>query len=351
MHINPLNSFDEVAAWYEKTKPVISKKHTAEQDVRPIGERRRKYERIIKITKNCYALSCGDNADPVFNWGFSDYVAKYPVTPKETERLSPIVWRKHSDGSETITIRNGQGDWQHNAVYSFLQRALPTGLYFCNGRNGVQHVRCHTNGTYYYLPKTKTVPKHVYERYKEQAASGANWAKQQLKESMSDFDNLSLTFKRVGDRKFELLGEAPKEVVKRTRVDKDAKLALKPQIEEVFQWAATMYPLMRTQLNWNLKAEIRQRLGEIATERKIEGYYSDWSRLFGSCTPDLVRAIIANPEHPMRYEFGVATMFEIDSAMDTDADGEKGNHSLARTAYNKWINRVAGFAKIIKEEK
>jgi hypothetical protein len=33
------NTFDSVAAWYEQTKPIISKNHDKGNDVRPIGDR------------------------------------------------------------------------------------------------------------------------------------------------------------------------------------------------------------------------------------------------------------------------------------------------------------------------
>ena len=52
------SSFDEVVNHYENVKPMggISNKG---KDVRPMGDRKRKYERIVKISDNCYALSEG----------------------------------------------------------------------------------------------------------------------------------------------------------------------------------------------------------------------------------------------------------------------------------------------------
>ena len=110
-YINRLDSFDEVKAWYEKTPVLKSKQHSVEQDIRPIGKRSRKWERIIRVDPNTYVLSCGGNYDPVFYWGWSDNEAEYPLTTEETAKLAPIVWRKHKDGTETVTVRNGQGEW------------------------------------------------------------------------------------------------------------------------------------------------------------------------------------------------------------------------------------------------
>jgi len=132
VYINKLDSFADAEKRYNDTKPVRSKHHTLEQDVRPVGKRSRKWERIIKVDDSTYVLSCGGFFDSVFDWGPGDetFRRQHPVTTEEVVRLAPIVWRKHKDGTETITIRNGAGDWSHNAVYSFVSRALPHELWF-----------------------------------------------------------------------------------------------------------------------------------------------------------------------------------------------------------------------------
>lgn len=365
-YINKLDSFDEVAAKYASTVPVVSKRHTKEEDIRPIGARRRKWERIIRVSPNCYVLSCGGNYDPVFHWGWADKIKDFPMTAKETARLAPIVWRKHKDGTETITIRNGQGDWQHNNVYSFLSRALPRELWFRINRQGRQAIYNRAEGKDYYLPKTKTVPRHVYEHLKDRAKQGSDWYKKHLRACMVDFDNMSLTFKRTKEGKFELVGEAPKEFVKKVRVLKDEKAKYKVAIDTVYDWAMTMYPLMRTQLNWNLRNETGKRLEDIAKEHSIKDWVPSWNALFVRANPNLIRKILTDEQHPMRYEFGIAAMFEIHDVVEpmdrhrqngwthadlSDEDYEKLRRSKTRAAYVKWINKMAGFAKTIKEEK
>lgn len=363
MYITRLNTFDEVAGWYEKTKPLVSKLHSREQDIRPIGNRNRKWERIIKISKNCYAFSHGGYHDPVFCWGYRDEQKKFPVTTKELEQLAPIVWRKHRDGSETVTIRNGAGEWSHQSRYSFLDRALPYGAAFRAGnRDGKQYIRCASGDIY--LPKTKTVPRYLYEYYKERKS--AAWAAQRLRESMVHDDNLSVTFKRDGDR-FYLVGEPPKEYVNRTRVNLDDKAAMKPHIEQLWSWATTMYPLMKDNLDWSFRTEVTRQLDELAKAHKIAGYRSHYARPFGSCTPALLREIIADPEHVLRYGLGVAAITELDDASGRfarrernarwpydpamDDDYYKRQRSYIRAAFNDWVNKAAGFTKVIKEEK
>lgn len=364
-YITKLNSFDEVAAHYAKTPVLKSKEHPVEQDIRPIGKRSRKWERIIKISKNCYVFSCGGAVDPVFNWGWSDKRPEFPITPKEIATLSPIVWRKHRDGSETITIRNGQGDWQHNSIYSFLSRALPVGLWFRINRQGRQAIYNRSEGKEYYLPKTKTVPRHIYESRRERAQRHESY-KAQFAACMRDFDNLSLTFKRTKEGRFELVGEAPKEMVKRVRVEKDAKQLVKAEIAELYDWVAAMLPLMRSQLNYELRTSVSSQLDELAKTHKFDGYARSWGSLLGNCEPKLIRAILQDSQHPMRYALGIAAMFEVNDAVTplerlrnngrdysdmSDEDFAKLLRTRTRATYTRWINRVAGFAKVIKEEK
>lgn len=364
-YIIKLNSFDEVAAKYATTPVLKSKDHPKEQDIRPIGGRRRKWERIIKVDDRTYALSCGGHADPVFHWGWgtSDKLKEYPLQPQDTARLSPIVWRKHKDGTETITIRNGQGSFQHNAIYSFLNRALPQELRFRINRQGRHAIYNRAEGKEYYLPKTKTVPRYVYEANKENAAKN-KWYTQRFKDCMVGFDNMSLTFQRTAEGKFVLVGKAPKEMVERKRVLKDDKAKFKKHIDEVYEWALTMYPLMRDQLNWGFREETNKRLRDIAKEHNVEGFEGGWRDLFELCKPQLIRNILAQPDHVMRYEFGLAAMFAIKAAMGlasdkrnweykgmSDEDFEALLKTKVRAHYVRWINALAGFTKTIKEEK
>jgi hypothetical protein len=48
-------SFDDVVYNYESIKPMGGSTNKG-KDIRPIGDRKRKYERIVKISNNCYAL-------------------------------------------------------------------------------------------------------------------------------------------------------------------------------------------------------------------------------------------------------------------------------------------------------
>ncbi len=81
---NYLNTFDKVVAYYESIKPLVSKHHTLADDLRPIGDRNRKWERIQKVNANCYILQDGWNGSDSIFTGWSYYHAKgeKPNLPK-----------------------------------------------------------------------------------------------------------------------------------------------------------------------------------------------------------------------------------------------------------------------------
>lgn len=361
MYINKLDTFAEVEAWYNKTKPLVSKHHTKEQDVRPIGQRSRKYERIIKINDNCYVFSHGGYHDPVFCWGYSAEVEKMPLTKADIVRCAPIVWKRAKDGTETITIRNGQGPHQHNSRYSFLKRALPRGMWFSiAGHTGTHFIQTKTDE--FFLPKTRTVPPYVYEAYKGRAGHVSNsYAHRLLKAATTKADGLHMTFERK-EKDWVLVSKRHVETVKRLRVNKDTKKPFKQHIYKLWQWSMTMYPMMRTQLNWQFRGDMNREINAWCKDNGVSQLRVDaWGPMFesknsGKEMPALVRKILADEDHALRYHLGVAAMFAIHDAMPISGSwGMKATAEealvLSRRAYNKWINKVAGFSAVIKESK
>ena len=84
------DGFDYIANLYANTKPLVSKCHTLEEDIRPIGDRNRKYERIKKMNDKCYILQDGyHSGDEVFG-GYNYYGDK---KGKPTE-IEIIQWRR-----------------------------------------------------------------------------------------------------------------------------------------------------------------------------------------------------------------------------------------------------------------
>ena len=362
MYINKLDTFAEVEAKYNDTKPLVSKHHTIEQDVRPIGSRSRKYERIIKISDNCYVLSHGGYYDPVFHWGHSEQLTTMPMTPADIARCAPIVWKRAKNGTETITVRNGQGKWQHNARYSFLKRALPRGMWFnIAGHTGTHFIRTKTDR--FFLPKTRTVPPYIYDMYKREStgAKPNSYRVAQLKVSTDKADGLHMTFERK-EKDWVLVSKRHVETVMRTRVERDTKKQYKEHIAKLWQWSITMYPMMRTQLNWQFRGDMNKEITAWCKENGISELSMDtWGLMFtpknaGKGTPALVRKILTNEDHALRYHLGVAAMFAIHDALPSmglwhTQVTEEVKLALARRSYNKWINKVVGFNTITKESK
>lgn len=359
-YITSINCFADAEARYNNTKPLVSKHHTLEQDVRPVGNRARKWERIVRLDPNTYALSCGGFADPVFTWGGSSqpFRDQYPITAAEVARLSPIVWRKHKDGTETVTIRNGAGPWHHNHVYSFLARALPRELWFRQTRIGKQFVYNRSQGQTVHLPKTTSAPRHVVEYYKDQKKAGKNqhWVNRYIKAYTPGDDGLSVTFKREANGTFTLVGEPHKVMVNRTRMNKELKGSFKADIAGLLESAMAFYPMMRTQLTWSLQNDTNNELVAIVKERKINGYHHSYGALFNQSEPELVRAILKDPEHPMRHGLNIAAMYVINSAMSglrnyDDEDMNDARNKSVRAHFNRWISKLGGFTVTTREEK
>jgi hypothetical protein len=355
-YFNKLDSFDEVAERYAKTAPVLSKNHTLEQDVRPVGKRSRKWERIIKINDNCYALSCGGYADPVFTWGGSSESQKaYPPTAKEIALCSAIVWRRHKDSTETITIRNGAGGWQHNSVYSFICRALPRELWFRQTREGKQFIYNRATGQTLHIPKTRSAPRHLVEHWKgyAKAHTASAWAKKYAKSFQLGDDGLSVTFRREPTGSFTLVGKPHKVMVDRLRVDKGQKREFKQHIDALYAWATTMYPLLRGQMSYDFIYAKARELEEIAKAHNIKGFRIGYKTLFENAEASLVRAVLKNPEHPLRYGLGVNAIWCMARAADYGShdDDEQARIRYMRSKFTRWINKAAGFETTVKVEK
>ena len=302
-----LNSFQDVVDRYNKVKQLVSPGHPRHQDIRPIGKRSRKHERVKKISDNCYVLLTGHNmADDVFNWHLvrqSVVAAGSVVTPRELVALAPICWRRGKGGKETIKIRNGIGQYTHNAHYSFLQRALPQGLSW-RVKSGKQFV----SGLY--LPKTNYAPRYIVERPQSRTSS--------LK---AKDDGAALTFIRAGHNEFVFDGKAHNPP-KSPRVDRRLKGKYKKAIADYLAWISAMAPMLQT--------------GDRSYCRKMREEVFDYmGNYIYPIAPEVMLQIITEPEHPLRLHMAVdfvsnyGTVKHIRSSDDI---------SRVRTEYNRWIN-------------
>tara|TARA_B110000037_G_scaffold66819_1_gene81235 strand:+ start:441 stop:1526 length:1086 start_codon:yes stop_codon:yes gene_type:complete len=349
-------SFDEVVSHYKNVKPLRGKDN-AGKDIRPIGDRKRKNERIVKISDNCYALSEGYHfGDALFNWGWG-YVASTEFVPtlKDMEKYAPIVWRKKRDGTEQVTIRNGYGEGAHNSRYAFIHRHTPKGLGFIVA-NGKQYVT-KTMGRYpnsnyderYYLAKTHTAPRIIYDRIKGQ--QNVNWYQEKIKKwVVVHDDNSALVFNKAaksdqfaGPNWVHVEGTG-RTLPKAPRVDKQTKAKFKDAIKKFFEWGMTMSPLIPLED----REYTRKQVGILA-----ESYGNTHGGSWLQPNAKIGREIVRDDQHTARLAFWVYF------AMNCYEAGEyswsfnstpllkkletKEDVSTVRSRFNTFINKELGF--------
>ena len=315
-------TFAEVEAIYNNTKPMRGRNKG--KDVRPIGDRARDHERVKKISANCYLLMNGGYYDDVFQWY---YFRGKPAAPTQTEMvaLAPICWKRHKDGTETITVRNGIGNGAHMSHYSFLDRMLPRGMTF-GVVNGKQYVGASSGE--YYLPKCMYVPRHIIDQERSRYDS---WMR-------ATDDGSSLTFKR-GEHGFTLVGDArdapkpPRVVVK-----KGQKARYKQAITDFREWVFAIGPML--DVNWERNRIIRAEMDEYLKD--THGVYVGFNGV--DIPANIAIQIITNYNNPMRLH--MAYNFVYHSNIKHVQTEEDVKHVKAQ--FNRWINKTCGFTKTVK---
>ena len=338
------NKFDDVVKHYKSIEPVKEKEHDTERNIRPIGDRARKWERIVKISRNCYALSDGyhEGDDKFMPYGVREYDYKTKTTTYHWDRLgkmeyyAPIVWRKHKDGTETVQIRNCVGSNSHYSMgrYAFLDRHMPVGMTFVMG-NSLQYVslRGRTTVDANYLAKCKTVPRGYYKEYKDK-----NYFKEWMQ---TKDDNSALVFIKIGDDwvRDPVSGKMPPQ---KPKVNKNLKKKYKDAIDKFFEWGMTMSPMLPLSRDYNA-----------SKSKELREYFGGVDYVNDNFTPTRAREILHNPNHPMRLNYWV--MFTSQIAEHAYVSGGWENTYLVKhvetkeqlqkvkNRFNSFINTNAGF--------
>ena len=346
-----LNTFDEVAAKYAAVKPMRGQ-HKG-QDVRPIGGRRQKWERIVKMDDSTYLLTDAHYADPVFNWGRSHASVPKVITREEQINLAPIVWRKLPDGTETVTVRNASGPYGHqNMRYKFLEAYLPAGLVFCMTRQGDHYVArarpsrdyryyrrdAYNYGDRHYLSFSNTVPKWLHDTYKAYRDAGNAYYKSDW--TQVEDDGAALTFQRVGEWLWSFVGGGKPRTVELPRVKKDEKAQYKEKLEAFFNYCLIMRPMMEASYAQQSKFREETR----AWHKEAGQTWPYWRSIAGQAPAEVIRPML-DPEHPMHLHLAFEVMTSILHSMPED---EKQLRE-ARSAFNNWANRAFHFMTKVTE--
>jgi hypothetical protein len=324
-----IDTFRAAEAAYNSITPLRGAQN-ADKDIRPLGQRRRKHERIVKISRNCYALTCGWHPGEE-NWARWYACGSYVPTLKDMAKYAPIVWRKHKDGTETITVRNGIGGGIHTSWYEFLRVYLPWSLSF-DLKGGLQYIVA--NDVPHYLPKGLTVPKvaavgmPAYRREKYQTTE----------------DHAALTFKMQDGKVCGLVGgaqAAPKPP--KRRVNKALKAELKPHIDAFRDWAMAITPMLPRDTDYykDVVHDANRYLRDQGHGGSMGSIY--WA--FGDRNFELARSVVADDEHPLRILLGLSMRYRIERKLDASA-----TPSEFKAAYNNWANKVFDLVQKVEGE-
>ena len=320
-----LNSFKQVEHMFHTTKPIRG------STITPLGDRARKWENIHKVSADCYVLL--DNwSDPKYKGG------NWYHTVEQLIELAAVKWTRNPDGSETIRIRNASGDYAHNSRYSFLQRALPSGMNFIVD-SGKQYIRskCVTReGKRHYLPKGRTITNKMLSRY--DIHSSRNFY-------CTEYDNLHVEFTRVVGGDWALTSKSHKVPVIRTRILKEEKAPFKDDISDFLHWAWDMAPILNSGrvYDWMENHTVRQRVTD----------YTGGTR---DCMVNF-RQAISNSEHEDRVDLVVHFLIGYQESVKRTLPWGDPLPPLAddpkyfRAKFNTWINDLAGFTEKFQEYK
>ena len=334
-------SFESVVTHYESIKP-INERSCAEnlhgygtsRNIRPIGDRSRKCERIVKISRNCYALSDGHHrGDPMFSYYSKSSLGKM-------QYYAPIVWRRYMDGSFSVQIRNMTGpDFGCSpSRYSFLERYVPRGLQFVQASSRQYITVGYDNEPKLFLAKGKTVTAEEYAHEKDYAKKNYQGARMIRWRKRTD-DNAALLFHYV-DNKWvhdKTTGGKPPQ---NPRVDKALKAKYRDAIKKFFEWGMIMSPLIPMEQDY-----IMERTDELRKHFHPLTAYEAWN-------PEWSREILADENHPMRLQywvyFAAQCQNELSSWNKSYAVKEvetKEDVNRVRSRYNSFVNNNAGFMK------
>jgi hypothetical protein len=326
-----LDTFHRVEEMYNTTKPMVSKKHSLLDDIRPLGPRNRKWERIKKFSYNCYGLMDGGDYDGLgeHTRQWYDRRTKKPKDIKEEKEFAPILWTY--DGTrERIRIRNGLDNCAHTIRYTMLENALPSNMVFYSD-NGKQYVGIeHGDGKKYQKDRDYFLPKGDYPL--------------EFERQVSPWDqNL-----------WRVRGNTYKYVHPKKRVDKKRKAEIKPYSDKLLEYVVSMYNILpSTDFDY---------FNKMTDEIKVHCGHSNWYTLHNQNLSD----VICDPE----WHRHVTSLFQYEVwqyLRDRQLWGERDNVEnklggdvdlpTLRARYNDFINKycqlvstIEGSAEIITKE-
>ena len=295
-----LDSFAAVQDKYLKTKPVVSKNWSKHDDLRPVGNRRRTNERIIK--------GGGDSKYTIHGAGAS------------------ITWEQdpHGDTRDYVTIRN---HGQTPVATNFLVAYLPLGIawvpskkiiHVYNGEPTFDTTRGWSPETSkYYLPPTYTDELDIRDPIKP----------------------ATLTFARQDHGVWSITGRTYSRP--RTLVDHVKKAEYKPHIDAFWAWLCAVGPLLPK--TYGGRRAYVSKLYVIPVDM-IRG--SKWGAQPTYVTDRRLAALqIMSPETEEQEELRMAVACDFLQSLSTQSIDDittQKELSALRNKFNSWVNRNCG---------
>ena len=296
-----ISSFADAERLYNTTKPIRG------TTIVPLGDRRRKWERIVKVSPTCYKLcdTLMDKKYETYNWYQS---------PEQVEAVAAVTWTLGDNKNSVVEFRNGEGDYAHTSRYSFLHRCMPRGMSFVidSGKQYVRH-----DEKRYFLPKdnNKTL-------------------------EFTDIHTPQGVWKNIG-----ALHLVP---IVRKRVNKEEKEPYKEAITSYLEWVWTMAPLLTTEENNKSKGRAHGFSYEMMRATRME--CGDQMNSYTA-----FRRALADETDEARTSMAVCFMSDLSNLIMREVNyGETpppltANPKKFRTKFNTWINDYAGFTETFNE--
>jgi len=305
-----VNSFRDIADRYANTKPIRG------TNIIPIGDRRYKYERIIKRSDTHYDMVIDANY-VYYNYGMKDIKVL-------------VSWEMKND-IEVITIHNDG----ITTTYTFLDNLLPHDLrFFVLGSSGRQYISMNWR---------------VNDR-------GWSWAEPNQGDKdfylPKDMDK-PLQFARK-HAKWQHIGKEYVFKYAMTQVNKEAKAEIKPHADKFYEWVTTIYAMLPVH-DWKYRGDMREEFEDYMKEHDINHHSQRYGGEYGT-TPQqkkLYLDIMKDDSHPMRLHLaiswlGVSPLYGYHGVQPIET---KEDASKVRANWNRWVNKTFGLNKNIHENR
>ena len=285
-----ISSFVDAERLYNNTKPIRGSK------IVPLGDRRRKWERIVKVSPKCYVL-----LNEMHEEKYSSY--NWYRTEEEQIAEAAVTWTLTDNNNSVVEFRNGDGDYAHNGRYSFLERCMPSGMVFVvdSGKQYVNH-----RGDRHYLPKDKDKTVVFKDAHTPQCA-------------------------------WRLVNEPHPMPVVRKRINKEAKKPYKEAITSYLEWVWTMTPMLDNDFSWKAtqqaRQECRDQMNDYSTFRSALMDEADEART------NMAFLFLAS------YHGSIKRTVHWGGTIPPLTDDPK----KFRTKFNAWVNDYAGFTETFNE--